>query len=488
MAGAPSSNAPRQGAGNMMMPPSGGDADRTMIYVPPGGGNAQQQVMPAPAPAPAPSAPSNIFTQAAGAQRGAQRAYEEMADFRMTPMQAAQLGPAREMRAAQLGPAREMQSVGQVADVSAPGQIDVNQLATTDLGAYMSPYEQAVVEAGQRDIERQRQMASENLAAQAQRAGAFGGSRQAVQEGILASEALRQAGQLSAQQRQAGFTQALRSGQFDIGQMQAARTLASQQSMQANTLNQRAAEAAAQREQAARAGNMAAANQFAQQQAQLEQAARSANMAAANQFAIQQAQFEQAANQANFGGQFSAANVRQAGAAGLGGLGQQMFGQGMGIQQQQMAFGQQQRAMNQALIDAARGQYGGFTGAPQASLALPLQAVGMAPHGQIQTTSGGGGGGFGSALGGIGGLLGGIAQVAPLFPSDIRLKKDIKKIGETKGGHNLYTWKWRDEAKESGLPLGPERGVVAQEVMERQPEAVHRHESGYLMVDYGAIE
>lgn len=422
MAGAPSSNAPRQSVSNQMIPSSSG--------------------------------PSNVFTQAAQAQRGAQDAYSRMANFQMTPMQAAQLGPAR-----------EMQSVGQVADVNAPGQIAVNQLATTDFGAYMNPYEQAVVEAGQRDIERQRQMASENLAAQAQRAGAFGGSRQAVQEGILASEALRQAAQLSAQQRQAGFSQALQSGQFDIGQTQAARTLASQQAMQANTLNQQAAEAAAAREQAARAGNMAAANQFA----------------------IQQAQFEQAANQANFGGQFSAANVRQAGAGGLAGLGQQMFGQGMGIQQQQMGFGQQQQAMNQALIDAARGQYGGFTGAPQASLALPLQAVGMAPHGQTETTSGGGGG-FGSALGGLGSLLGGAAKLYAAVPSDIRLKKDIKKVGETKGGHNLYTWKWKEEAKGLGIPLGPERGVIAQEIMQKKPEAVHRHESGYLMVDYGVLD
>ena len=431
MAGSPSSNAPRQPAGATQF------------------GAPQATQFGAPAPA-----PSNVFTQAAQAQSGAQNTYSDLANFQMTPMQAAQLGAAR-----------EMQSVGQVADVNAPGQIDVNQLATTDLGAYMSPYEQAVVDAGQQDIERQRQMASENLAAQAQRAGAFGGSRQAVQEGVLASEALRQAGQLSAQQRQAGFTQALQSGQFDIGQTQAARTLASQQGMQANTLNQQAAEAAAAREQAARAGNMAAANQFA----------------------IQQAQFEQAANQANFGGQFSAAGVRQAGAGGLGGLGQQMFGQGMNIQQQQQGFGQQQQAMNQALIDAARAQYGGFTGAPQASLGLPLQAVGMAPHGQVQTTSGGGGGGIGGLFGALGGLAQGLGSMGVTFPSDIRLKKNIKKVGETAGGHNLYTWEWNDKAKESGMPLGPESGVIAQEVMQKQPQAVRRHENGYWMVDYGAI-
>ena len=128
-----------------------------------------------------------------------------------------------QFQAAQVGPAQTMQGVGAVQAAQAPGQIQVGQLATTNLQPYMSPYQQQVIEAGQADIERQRQLASENLSAQAQRAGAFGGSRQAVQEGVLAGEALRQAGALSAQQRQQAFETALRSGQFNIGQTQAAR-------------------------------------------------------------------------------------------------------------------------------------------------------------------------------------------------------------------------------------------------------------------------
>ena len=72
----------------------------------------------------------------------------------------------------------------------------MNQLATTDLDAYMDPYTQNVIDLGQQDIERQRQMASNTLGAQAEAAGAFGGSRQAVQEGVLAGEALRAGGRL----------------------------------------------------------------------------------------------------------------------------------------------------------------------------------------------------------------------------------------------------------------------------------------------------
>lgn len=32
-----------------------------------------------------------------------------------------------------------------------------------------------------------------------------------------------------------------------------------------------------------------------------------------------------------------------------------------------------------------------------------------------------------------------------------------------------------------------EQGVLAQEVLHVEPSAVHKHSSGYLMVDYGAI-
>jgi len=255
----------------------------------------------------------------------------------------ASINPIERAQAAQLGDAERMQGVGAVRSAMAPDQIAVDQIRTADISQYMNPYQQQVIQAGQADIERQRQMASENLAAQAQRAGAFGGSRQAVQEGVLAGEALRQAGALSAQQRQSGFQQAVESGKFDIGQTQQARTLESQQGFQAEQLGQQAREAAAAREQAARAGNMQAANRFAEQQAQLEQQSTLANqsafntraqaqaglqqqaglasMQAANQFTTQQAQMEQQAGLAS-AAQEAARASQQAGllqSAGLAG-------------------------------------------------------------------------------------------------------------------------------------------------------------------------
>ena len=380
---------------------------------------------------------SNVFQQAQSAQQQAGQTYGQMTQFQPQAMTAARAGPtaifggatvapAVTMKSAQLGPAQTMEGVGAVQAAQAPSMIDVGQLASTDLGAYISPYTQQVIETGQADIERQRQLASENLAAQAQRAGAFGGSRQAVQEGVLAGEALRQAGALSAQQRQQAFQQALQSGQFDIGQMQQARTMASQQQFQAEQLGQQAREAAAAREQAARAGNMQAANQFAVQQANLEQQARQANMQAQNAAQTLQAQFqqqagmgsmgalntaaeqqaarEQAARQSTFQGQFQGANVRQAGASGLTGLGSQMFGQGMQGLAQQQAAAQAAQQQQQALLNAARQQTLANLGYPGQALQTGTGILGGLPQASVSTPGTPGLFGILSGIGSIPGL------------------------------------------------------------------------------------
>lgn len=93
------------------------------------------------------------------------------------------------------------------------------------VGAYMNPYQQAVIERTQEDIERQRQMAANRLGAQATAAGAFGGSRQGVAEGVLAGEYGRMGADIAAQQRQAGYSQAMQSAMAD----RAARLGAAQQ-------------------------------------------------------------------------------------------------------------------------------------------------------------------------------------------------------------------------------------------------------------------
>jgi len=91
------------------------------------------------------------------------------------------------------------------------------------------------------------------------------------------------------------------------------------------------------------------------------------------QNAQQAAQFDIAQNQA-------AANQL----ANLSNLG---FGMGQQVQQNLMTQGALQQGMQQSLIDAAKQQYAGYTGAPAASIGYVSSALGATPVPQTQTTS-----------------------------------------------------------------------------------------------------
>jgi hypothetical protein len=209
------------------------------------------------------------------------------------------------------------------------------QSAAGGIGTYMNPYTQQVIDTSMADLERQRQMQQNQLGAQASAARAFGGSRQGIAEAETNRAFAQQGGQLAAQLRQQGFNTALGASQQDVANQ-----------MQAALANQAAG---------------GRATEFGQQ------------LGFQGQTANQQAGL-------------SGANLRMAGAGQLGNLAQQGFNMGQSIQQQQFQQGQAQQLINQALIDAAKGQYGGFTGAPAASLQLPLAALGAGNMGQNTTT------------------------------------------------------------------------------------------------------
>ena len=371
------------------------------------------------------------------------------------------------MSAAQLADAQRMRGVGAVGSAMAPDQIGVNQLASTSLDPYMSPYAQSVIDAGQADIERQRQMASNTLGAQAEAAGAFGGSRQAVQEGVLAGEALRQSGALSAQQRQQAFNTALQSGQFDIGNVQQARALQSGQQMTANTLGQQAREAAAARDQAARAGNMQAANQFASQQAQLEQAA----------------------NAAHYQGQFQAANIQGTAANAMGSLaGQRLQSEISGLGAQ-MSAGEQQRALEQAQLQADYAMFQQEQANPLSQFNALLAAGSGIPAGlgTVSTRDPFGGlSAVGSLMSGAGALGTGGGFGAIFGGSDIRLKENITPVG-SQDGVNFYTWDWNEAGEKVAHEGQPRFGVMAQELEKTHPDLVVVGDDGYRRVNYDGL-
>jgi hypothetical protein len=97
---------------------------------------------------------------------------------------------------------------------------------------------------------------------------------------------------------------------------------------------------------------------------------------------------------------------------------------------------------------------------------------GFAQSMQPQNTGGG-------ILGGIMGGAGLALQALPLIPgiSDARVKDNIRKVGETGDGQNLYFFTYKGDAT-------PHVGLMAQEVEERDPDAVITLPSGVKAVNY----
>jgi hypothetical protein len=89
-----------------------------------------------------------------------------------------------------------------------PQTVTAQNFLQGDVGAYMNPYIQNVEDRAIQNAQRSSQMNINQIGANAARAGAFGGSRQGVSEGVAAAEAARGVGDLSAQLRSQAFQQA----------------------------------------------------------------------------------------------------------------------------------------------------------------------------------------------------------------------------------------------------------------------------------------
>ena len=97
-----------------------------------------------------------------------------------------------------------------------PQQVQAGQLATTNIAQYQNPYTQQVVDAQAQDVLRNAQLGLNQLNTQAQRAGAFGGSRHGIAMGEIGRGVAQTLGQQSAGLRQAGFQNAQQMAQQDI--------------------------------------------------------------------------------------------------------------------------------------------------------------------------------------------------------------------------------------------------------------------------------
>lgn len=122
-----------------------------------------------------------------------------------------------------------------------PGQVNPGQLSGTDLSSYMNPFTQSVIQSGMNAIDAQRMQALNQVGDQAIRAGAFGGSRQGVVEGVTNAAAANQAGQLASQLMAQNFGQAQAAAQNDINRNLQAQQLNQQAGLQGAGLNLSAA-------------------------------------------------------------------------------------------------------------------------------------------------------------------------------------------------------------------------------------------------------
>ena len=82
----------------------------------------------------------------------------------------------------------------------------------------------------------------------------------------------------------------------------------------------------------------------------------------------------------------------------------------------------------------------------------------------------------GSMFSGLGGLFQGAGSLG-LRLSDARAKEDAEKIGETKDGLGIYSYRYKGDSK-------TQIGLMAQEVAQAKPDAVKTTPSGLMAVDY----
>lgn len=207
---------------------------------------------------------------------------------------------------------------------------------------YMNPYQQAATQATLAEIARQGNIAQTGIAAQAVRAGAFGGSREGIQRAELQRNVLEQQARTAAQDYSVNFQQAQQASLNAFQNQQARMQQAGNVALGAGQLNLQAGQSLAQ------TGLNAA--QLAQQGGQLT-----------GQLGMQAGQLGLSAGQALGQANVSAGQLQQAGAAGIAGIGQARMGLGQAtsaLGQADTSFlynmGAQQQAQTQRELDAAR--------------------------------------------------------------------------------------------------------------------------------------
>jgi hypothetical protein len=278
-----------------------------------------------------------------------------------------------------------------------PQNVTAGQLSSTNLAPYMNPYTQSVINSTLPVMQQNLALSQNQNQNQANAANAFGGSRQAVQQGVTQAQGAQGMAQMAAQLNQANFGQAQTAAQSDIGT-----------NLQAQLANQ-----SAQQNQAGL--NLQAASGLTGL----------GNAAQANQIK-------------NFGEQVTAGSLEQQQAQ------NQINAQMQKFQQAWAYPGQQLGVLQSALgmTPYGQAQQGQSTTQTQTSPDIAMSALGG-----LQMLGGLFSGGSTSAMSGLGSLFGG---------SDRRLKTDITKVGVHKPTKlPVYAYRYKGDPKSYPKVVGP---------------------------------
>ncbi len=302
-----------------------------------------------------------------------------------------------------------------------PERVQAGQLATTDLSPYMNPYTQSVLQTSLDTLNQQRLTGLNQAADAAIKARAFGGSRQAIQEGIVNATAQQQAGQLAANLMSQNFAQSQAAAQADIQRQMAAQQLNQAAGISGAGLGLTGAQTlgglagAGQQNFLQGAAAALAAQESIQQQQQAELDAARQAYAEQQAFPAQQLNLPvQALGLTPYGGTQTQTSSGGSGSPLLTGLGAASTGV--------------------SILSGLK------------SLAAPAAAGAAA-----------GGGSF-------------LASLAALLPfSDEREKTDIQKLGKDKEtGVDMYAYRYKGDPKTYPKVVGP----MAQDIEKKYPEAV----------------
>jgi hypothetical protein len=201
------------------------------------------------------------------------------------------------------------QGIGQAQNMTAGANYGFDP---TSYQSYMDPYMNDVIQQQYQDIQRQGDIAKQGANAQAVGSGAFGGSRQGIQQAEINRNVLDQQARTGSQLRTEGFKQASNMAQ------QAAAQRAQQQLAQAGQYGQQAGQAGAMGEQAAARLAQQQLSQAGQYGQQVGQQGAMNQQVAAQRAQQQLAQAGQYGQQAGAAGQLGQAGAQQMGQVGQG--------------------------------------------------------------------------------------------------------------------------------------------------------------------------